>query len=95
LNRLRINLSEEKKEALLRVFSMDSYPIIDYGTCRREEYIVRKLRTVFNGLVTVIHHYPVKTTKGLYIVDVYLKECNLVIEIDELQHRWNKEKEVE
>jgi hypothetical protein len=95
LSRIRANLSEASKRDLLKTFSKEAPPLIDYGTGRREEHIVNKIKTIFAEIVTVIPHYPVKTNMGLFLVDVYLKEWNIVIEIDEFQHRWNREKEKE
>ena len=95
LSRIRANLTEHNKHKLLTTFSKEAPPLIDYGAGRREEHIVRKLRTIFAGIVTVLHHHPIQTNKGLFLVDVYLKEWNIVIEIDELQHRWNQKKEKE
>ncbi len=85
--RLRINLSKKKKATLLRAFSRECFPIIDYGEGRREESIRQKLTSVFDGLVTVTPHYPVTTRKGLFQLDIYLEEWNVAIEVDEMGHR--------
>jgi hypothetical protein len=89
IGRLRINLSKEKKDTLLRVFSKECLPIIDYGEGRREESIRQRLTSVFDGLVTVTPHYPVTTRKGLFQLDIYLEEWNIAIEVDEIGHRWD------
>ena len=74
---------------LLEAFSRECLPVIDYGEGRREESVRKKLTSVFDGLVTVTPHYPVKTRKGLFQLDIYLEEWNIAIEIDEIGHRWD------
>lgn len=95
IGRLRINLSDQKKHALLNVFSRDVFPIINYGEGRREEYLRDRLSVIFEGFVTVIPHYPVNTEKGQFLIDIYLKEWNIAIEVDEIGHRWDPQKDQE
>ncbi len=89
IGRLRINLSKKKKSELLGTFSRECLPIIDYGEGRQEESIRKRLTSVFDGLVTVTPHYPVKTRKGLFQLDIYLEEWNIAIEGEEIGHRWD------
>ena len=89
IGRLRINLSKKRKNVLLEVFSRERLPIIDYGEGKREESIRKRLTSVLDGLVTVTPHYPVKTRKGLFQLDIYLAEWNIAIEVDEIGHRWD------
>jgi len=89
IGRLRINLSKKRKDALLHAFSRECLPIIDYGEGRREESIRKKLTRVFDGLVTVTPHHPVRTRSGLFQLDIYLEEWNIAIEVDEIGHRWD------
>jgi hypothetical protein len=91
IGRLRINLSKRKKDTLLRAFSRECLPVIDYGEGRREESIRKRLTSVFDGLVTVTSHYPVKTRKSLFQLDIYLEEWNIAIEVDEIGHRWDRQ----
>ncbi|MHC4489042.1 MAG: hypothetical protein ACYSW7_07690 [Planctomycetota bacterium] len=95
IGRLRINLSDQKKQALLNVFSRNVFPIINYGEGRREEYLRDRLSIIFDGLVTVVPHYPVNTKKGQFFIDIYLKEWNIAIEVDEIGHRWDPQKDQE
>ena len=93
LSRLRANLTQDSRDSLLKLFSKDTPPLFDYGTGRREEHVVKRLRKVFEGVSTVIHHYPVRINGNLFLIDIYFKEWNIAVEIDELQHRWNPKKE--
>lgn len=93
LSRIRANITQDSRDSLLKLFSKDTPPLIDYGTGRREEHVVDRLTRVFKGVATVIHHHPVRTNAGLLLIDVYFQEWNVAVEIDELQHRWNPKKE--
>jgi very-short-patch-repair endonuclease len=89
MSRLRLNLSPDRKRLLLDLFSQDDLAIIDYGEGRMEEYIIGRLETILQGLATISRHHPVRTTRGLFLVDAYLEEPNVAIEIDEAGHRWS------
>jgi hypothetical protein len=89
--RLRVNLSETKRDMFLRTFSRDRLAVIDYGEGRREESIRKKLTAVLDGLVTVTPHYPVRTERGLFQLDIYLEEWNIAVEVDEVGHRWGRQ----
>ncbi|MFH1689275.1 MAG: hypothetical protein ABIE42_03450 [Candidatus Eisenbacteria bacterium] len=91
IGRLRINLSKKKKDTLLKAFSRECFPVIDYGEGRREESIRKRLSSVFDGLVTVTSHFPVTTSKGPFQLDIYLEEWNIAIEVDEIGHRWDQQ----
>jgi hypothetical protein len=95
IGRLRINLSKKKKDTLLRAFSRECFPVVDYGEGRREESIRQKLASVFEGLVTVTSHYSVTTKKGLFQLDIYLEEWNIAVEVDEVGHRWSPQGDLE
>jgi hypothetical protein len=79
----------------LRTFSRDRLAVIDYGEGRREESIRRKLTAVLDGLVTVTPHYPVRTERGLFQLDIYLEEWRIAVEIDEIGHRWDKKRDLQ
>jgi very-short-patch-repair endonuclease len=87
MSRLRLNLSPDKKCLLLGLFAQDDLAIIDYGEGRMEECIINRLETTLGGLVTIRRHYPVRTTRGLCLIDAYLEDPNVAIEIDEAGHR--------
>jgi hypothetical protein len=87
MSRLRLNLSQDRKRLLLDLFSQDELAIVDYGEGRMEECIIRRLETILEGLATIRRHYPVRTTRGLFLIDAYLEEPNVAVEIDESGHR--------
>lgn len=85
--RLRLNLSLEKGRALLSMFGVSDFPLIDYGRWRLEELFTHSLREILNGIATVKIHRPVMTPAGLYFIDAYIEDAKLAIEIDENHHR--------
>jgi very-short-patch-repair endonuclease len=86
IGRLRLNLSEERKNELLRLFGENELQIFDYGYNRPEENLERLLSTVLKDIDVIERHYPVVIDKKQYFVDFFLNTHKIVIEMDEYHH---------
>lgn len=94
ISRLRLNLGEQHRATILRVFNEDSFPIIDYGEGRPEEHIIGSIKTALNGIWDLHIHYPVKTHAGrMYFLDAYIPSMNIAIEVDENHHAYKKKRD--
>ena len=94
ISRLRKLFTEEIKEKILSHFQEGEFIIYDSGIGRFEPMTARKLKTILDGIVEVEEGYRVVIDNEEFIIDMYIPDCAIGIEMDEDGHKFYKNDEL-
>jgi len=90
ISRVRLNLSDETAEKILKIFDADELLVFDYGHGRPEESIDVIISTLFRNVDKIERHYPIHIEGKQFYIDFLFLGHKLAVEVDEYHHNWRK-----